>query len=358
MKFIYSIICLLLFIPGLCQPRLVYKRNPSSGKLEVYESSISGLPTGEPLYEISKNSWGYLEVKTLQGNEQLQKTVDPYSRKPNYEVMHRQPYNLPYQAAIDQLNTLNRRFAENLNMEGQIKDESARNFIEEIGKKEDEDARNLLLMYQSFTSFPSIIKTGWHKAYNIFSPNYPKESKNLAIAKYIVYVENNKITKCFFIADKESKNIIAAIEPIEVSGTIANSKVILKLESATGYETFYFIDELIDPSYELSINPGFLSITKESIQNDLVGCIFDTPSNPNMYSLKSDDDFFMSHINHNGTLILWNKRLSIDLLFINTGKTYSLLLWDSKSKSTWHLNDISILPGQYINRGIRMGTTQ
>ena len=108
---LFTILFALLFLgtTTMAQNSIIYKRNPATGVLEVYESQ-NGFPVGQRIGEIKENPVsGYVEITNYQKDKIIVEKESPYSRKPNYSVQEFTPYSLPYQSIINQIEALNRR---------------------------------------------------------------------------------------------------------------------------------------------------------------------------------------------------------------------------------------------------------
>lgn len=131
-------------------------------------------------------------------------------------------------------------------------------FINEFTRiiKEIQDERNatidrmnqIVTFYNSITSYPKIVKDGWHIVQSLNNKDFCEERK--------VYVQNNVVTK-YIVDDWESRNI-------QYSTSITNGKTTIKLVNSDEFLDLYFLDYILTPTKTVTEpqTPGKISFWK------------------------------------------------------------------------------------------------
>jgi hypothetical protein len=239
------------------QSSVVYKRNPATGILEVYQSQ-GGLPTGSPIYKIKKNVYGYLEV------ENVDVSTDPFTRKPDYTSYNNfKPYQLPAKEIFETLETLNKR----TEYDKLVSNPPAQNSNPVLTKlNESLDSRtktasSFLKFYSSVIEFPKSLKDGWYNVIKIFElPPVEKIGiKGGTDFQYgICLVKNNKVIEYYEninILDNKGSFVYKKVS-LALSSNITNLKATYKPNDFDVYETLYFLDNIIDINAQAE-NPNF-----------------------------------------------------------------------------------------------------
>jgi len=343
----------------LSQSSYVYKRNPATGTLEVFQSS-GGLPTGSPIYKIKRNVYGYLEV------ENVDVLTNPFTRKPDYNAYNNfKPYQLPAKEIFQTLEVLNKRAEvdyvmsqpQNNNPEYQ---KVVQAFRENL-KAESALATSYLNFYNSNVSFPKSLKNGWYEVVNIYDNRSLGKTLNVAI-DYSYYigickVENNKIAEyyknCHAFNFKEG--YVFQKEKIDVSSGIASCKATFRKASSTDYTTIYFLDNILDSTkqidnpnfsfYSIYTSPNFKfhkqnsfvsiqiirnkTITRDEVQNFAAG----------IYSTAMIDVNPQTNDCRNSMLTMAFRKTK------DPNDKFSLGIYREEDKFVWLLNNLSFTPG-------------
>jgi tetratricopeptide (TPR) repeat protein len=283
------IIFLILSTNIFSQENYIYKRNPLSGKIEVFKSQ-NGLPVGQPLYRMSTNIYGYLEF------EGLNPDLDPYSRKPDYRALQkRQPYNLPVQDIINTIETLN------TNTEYQSKTSNKYNNLHNDLKEQAQFRHSLaeshLNFFNSFYNKPKTIKDGWHKVVKLFLDDGISAlniSQHANMRFGLVKVINNKIIEFYenIHTNDDISGTVYHKYNLQSNFTISNC-----LFEPSKTETVLFYEYLINPSKEIN-EPlfSFLNIHQENPKSSYAIIIA-----KNKYITKNNKggDYYVGIIQHN-----------------------------------------------------------
>lgn len=254
------------------QSSVVYKRNPATGALEVYQSS-GGLPMGSPIYKIKKNVYGYLEI------ENVEVSTDPFTRKPDYAAYNNfKPFQLPAKQIFETLETLNKKNEYDYvisnptitnNSNSQIlKDAQA--FIQNRSKI----ATEFLSFYNSNIDFPKTIIDGWYEVTKItkFVPNEVEKqggfSESNDFISGICKVSNNRITEYYEninVYDLKSGFVFRKVN-IDVISPINNCKSTYREKNENAYSTIYFLDNILESKKQIG-NPEFSFYTINTPNN-------------------------------------------------------------------------------------------
>lgn len=327
---------------------VVFKTNNLTGQIEAF-NSLSGQPTGTPLYKIKKNIWGYLEIE---GTEQ---NMDPYSKKPDYEFLkQRQPYNLNLKEIIETLEILNyeREFQNiqsgNKSTFKQLKESDIQNYFASKTKI----AEQILSFYNKVKTFPKNLKDGW---YNIVRIIETPEIKTLGIPKSTIYhygislIKNNTIIEIFeniHALDIQSEGIFRKI-PLEYAGQVQDCQGFFKEKGTNEYGTIYFMDNLINYDAQCEApNFGFFTVYTSGFTDN--GNIFQFKDNENMTEQDIRDltclfSAYISSPNPNNNNC---SNTNATFAFRNSnGKFYSIGIINTASKKTLIKNNVSISPG-------------
>lgn len=186
MKVLTLIFALLIIETTNAQNSIIYKRNPATGVLEVYESQY-GFPVGQRIGDIKQNPIsGYVEITNYEKDKIKAVAESPYTRKPNYDIQKFTPFNLPYQSLIDQIETLNRRHEYQLLEREPIKQvpNSTLEEIKETFRTETNFADNFLNFYNSLSTFPLKLKDGFYNTAEI-SDSYMNPLTKLSNRTYV-----------------------------------------------------------------------------------------------------------------------------------------------------------------------------
>lgn len=246
----------------MSQTSVVYKRNPATGQLEVYESR-GGLPTGQPLYKIKKNVYGYLEIENSGASQ------DPFTKKPDYSSYNNfKPYQLPAKEIFETLETINKRYEydnitsdpnKNSSNEGK---EYVKNFFQQRSKV----ATALFKFYNSNVSFPKTLANGWYEVVNIYDNEASSALGNEAGKDYkygIAKVQDNKIVEYYENCNSSDlkTGFVFQKMKLDVISPIANCKSTFRKTGSDDYSSVYFLDNILDYSKQIP-NPefGFYSI--------------------------------------------------------------------------------------------------
>jgi hypothetical protein len=250
----------------LAQTSVVYKKNSATGELEVYESR-GGLPTGNPLFKVKKNVYGYIEVQNSGVNQ------DPFTKKPDYSNYNNfKPYQLPAKEIFETLETINKRY-EYDNLASDAATNSNSSLLEKLNNytlTREATAKAFLKFYNSNVAFPKTLKDGWYEVVKIF------ESKGFAQAgiiggtdfKYgICHVLNNKVNEYYEnsnILDLKGSFVFQKMA-IDVSSPVGACKFSFRVKNSNEYETVYFLDSILDETKQIT-DPqfSFFSIFTES----------------------------------------------------------------------------------------------
>lgn len=344
---ILSAICF-LNINLNAQSSIVYKKNPVTGNLEVYQSQ-GGLPTGSPIYKIKKNVYGYLEV------ENIDASTDPFTKKPDYSNYNNfKPYQLPAKEIFETLETLNKRNAfDYVNSQTQTNNQQyEKGYKELLDFIENKSvlAKSFLNFYNSNISFPNRINDGWYEVVNI--------SKLGTMDKYdynygICYVVNNKVLEYYQntnIFNLKTGFVYQKIK-IEVISNITSLKCSYRASESEYYYTLYFLDNILEytkhienpnfgyytiytpPDFVLPINNGVTFdiarnkvITKEEIENFAAGPYSTVLTKQNLQSNPCQNSL-------------------MTLAFKKTTDKFSIGIYNLYNKKVWILNDLSIPAG-------------
>jgi hypothetical protein len=241
----------------IAQTSVVYKRNPATSVLEVYQSS-GGLPVGSPIYKIKKNVYGYLEV------EDVQVSNDPFTLKPDYKAYNNfKPYQLPAKEIFETLETLNKRIEYDRFVSNPPK-QNSNLVLDRLNANIDSRTRTataFLKFYSSFIKFPETLKDGW---YNVTKIEESASLDNLGIKggtdfKYgICKVTKNKVVEYYeniHVLDSKESNVFVKVS-LALSSNVTNCKATVKRNDFNNYETIYFLDNLVDAETQAE-NPGF-----------------------------------------------------------------------------------------------------
>lgn len=260
MRIVLTIIILLIAPPLFSQNSFVYKRN-AFGVLEVYQSQY-GLPTGNPLYQIKKNVFGYLEI------ENLNTSPNPYTRRPDYSTYVTQGYNLPTKQILETIETLNKkqeydyinsnafqaRNSQNSDIDRITKD--FQSFFEDRNRM----ASSLLNFYNSNISFQSSFKNGWYDVVEIYNQDglARLNVKEGVDYKYgVCKVVDNRIVEYYQNSsnwDIKDGYVFQKIK-FDLASPIRNNKSSYRT-LAGRYNFIYFLDNLLDSSKQIP-NPQF-----------------------------------------------------------------------------------------------------
>lgn len=378
MKIYFLFAAILISISVSAQNAIVYKRNVLTGKLEVYNAQ-NGIPVGQPLYEISRNIYGYTEIKALSNNQGVAPNyfVDPYSRKPDYSVQNFQPYQAPYGAMVDAVNARNSQFYENLRYttnsnlytpppaknSAQLSVDEIRRSLMETFDLDNKKALSLVTFYNSIQNYPTTIKDGWHFATSI--DKIPSEavatlaadiSLNINVSgyyqtvKYLVYVEKNIMKSIFWLMPEESRPIDIGKEwELSSFPLINNASCYFNSKGSSAYTRLYFFDEIIDPNYVAPVKVGFLEISYPGISMSLSYI----SENLSMFSYPADEPSYGLNLGIAGvpyTFMVFGKGGSQRQRFIifKPNKTYQMRLFD-KDGRFWDWKNVYVPENQTVS---------
>lgn len=333
----------------------VYKRNPATGGLEVYQSQ-GGLPTGNPLYKIKKNVYGYLEI------ENVNTSSNPFTHKPDYSASSNfQSYQLPTKEIFETIEVLNKRNeydytiaqpnTENTQFEKDL------NNIREILSQRSLVANSFLKFYKSNISFPKTLKDGWYEVVEIFDVSVLYNALNPTAEngyqQGICKVQNNKIVEYYqncSLYDLKTGFVFQKLKLNAVS-PVASCKAIFRASNSNDYTTVFFLDNILDSTKQISA-PDF-----------------------SFYPIYTGQGFYRSQILN--VLIARNKAITIDevrnfsggqyhamlsvlnpqtncnnslftLAFKNTGNAsdkFSIGILNVSDKKTWIMSNVTLTSG-------------
>lgn len=241
----------------MSQTSVVYKRNPATGQLEVFESR-GGLPTGQPLFKIKKNVYGYLEVENSGASQ------DPFTNKPDYSAYNNfKPYQLPAKEIFQTLETLNKRYEFDYvsTNENKKTSELGKEYFQKYFQDRSNIANAFFSFYQSNVSFPSAFKNGWYEVVNIYNTEGSSILGTSAGRDYkygICKVENNKVVEYYEncnVYDLKDGYVFQKIKFDVISG-IANCQSTFRAAGDNSYSTIYFLDNILDVNKQIN-NPNF-----------------------------------------------------------------------------------------------------
>lgn len=328
----------------LAQSTVVYKRNPFTGVLEVYQS-VGGFPTGSPIYKIKRNLYGYLEV------ENVDASTDPYTRKPNYSGYNNfKPYQLPAKEIFETLENLNKRAefdyilsqpeTSNSNFE------KGYNEVIEYIQKRSLFAKSLVEFYNGNISFPTKIDDGWHEVVSTSNLGTLGLDYKYGICK----ISNNKIEEYYEnlnIFDLKTGYVFQKIK-LDVISPIKNCRSTYRAAGSEKYNTIYFMDNILDSTKKIE-NPNFGYFTIYTEPN------FYLPSNSvlsfniarNMTLTREQISNFsgtpysavLDEINPQDQLCTYSL---MTLAFRKPLDKFSIGIYNFSNKKVWLLNNITI----------------
>jgi len=332
---------------------IVYKRNPATGVLEVYQSQ-GGLPTGSPLYKIKKNVFGYLEV------ENVNVSLNPFTQKPDYSSYNNfKPYQLPAKEIFETLETLNRRaeydYITSKPQQNNTDFDKELKRIQEIFQKENDIATSYLKFYSSNVTFPQNLKDGWYEVVKIYEnkelgkilQTSIEYSYNLGLCKVI----NNRIAEYYENCNVFNIKTGFVFKKVrtEVSSAISSCKATYREEGTNEYYSIYFLDNILDNEKQTS-NPNFSYYSiYTSPQVDRIGNSFGVQIARNKTISKEELTSYsagpyITLLPSNSQSYECNNSL-LTLAFRQTDDNFSIGVIYPPNNTTWILNNITLYKG-------------
>lgn len=278
MKIILLIAMSFISIYMYGQTTYTYKPNPITGNLEVFKTSQGNTAYPQRVAEIVKNPIsGYLEIKEYStGNEFQQSSNDPYTNRPNFELVKQIKAYDPYSAIIDQINTLNTRIEYNVMQREVATNSNSTSKSEYYNKKMrnyllnmSNTANKLLDFYNAQTKFPTKLPDGYYltteiqngtniKINNVLDPNNNiNGDKEMQVG--IAYIQNNKLVEyfesCWFDKTSTQSNVFRKFN-IPIASNVVNCKAMFREEMTNDYRSLYFFDNILDSTARIP-NPNF-----------------------------------------------------------------------------------------------------
>lgn len=330
---------------------VVYKRNPATGVLEVYQSQ-GGLPTGSPIYKIKRNIYGYLEV------ENVEVSTDPFTRKPDYTAYNNfKPYQLPAKEIFETIETINKRteYDKIVSNPPTQNQNSVLNKLNEYTDSRTKTATSFLKFYSSVIDFPKTLKDGWYNVTRIFeSASYEKLGiKGGTDFKYgICKVKDNKVIEYYDninVFDNKESNVFKKVS-MALSSKVANCKASFKTNDFNNYETLYFLDNLIDFETQAE-NPNFsyYSIfTKSSFSEPSSCVIYIKRNSPATADEVRKGEMFpyltMLGVNNPSTYPCDSSLVTLAFKKVNES-TFSIGVMNTSNKKVWLINQVQLTMG-------------
>lgn len=339
------------------QSKIVYKRNPITGVLEVFNADpISGIATGERIASLERNLiTGNIEVNNYQNpktNTSENDPNNPWTRKRHVSVFT--PYEYPYESLMNEIETLNKTFQQNMYLSGQRNySDIGKDYLMDIAANNDKIARNILATYNSFSSFPSNIKDGWHKAYFVAlandMPGYTPGQ--LLYENYLVYTQSNKILESFVMDEKLIAGYTIHNLSLGVGCTIDKAMATERSDRGNSEVHLYFLDEFFNNNYKLEISPAFITLSNKTT-NGLRGGLLKTSGY--IHAIKSLRDFgnLLNDENFALNFFIPLSKIVKVIILRPTSSFFSIVLFDDEYRNTWNINSINLQPGETINKNI------
>jgi hypothetical protein len=369
-----------IFIYG--QTTYTYKPNPITGNLEVFKTSQGNKAYPQRVAEIVRNPIsGYLEIKEYSTDNQVQQSSsDPYTNRPNFELVKQIKAYDPYSGVIEQINTLNKRTENNLiqrernnitnsTPKSEYYNKQLRDYLQNISTT----ANKLLSFYNAQAKFPSKLPDGYYltteiqdgtsiKINNVLDPNN-KINGDKEIQVGIAYIQNNKLVEYFesswFDKTSSTSNVFRKFN-ISVASNVVNCKVMFREEMTNEYRSLYFFDNILDSSSRIpNPNFGYFTLFTDGLVSDSekpiglfgikMGRQPHIPSSESIYEYFSNLPY-ANGIDHNNNSKKYNcSNSNLTFAFkVNAGK-YCILVYNIEKRNgkndTWYYENIEFTPG-------------
>ncbi len=353
-SFLIVSVLILLQANTAAQTSLVYKRNPATGNLEVYQSQ-GGLPTGSPLYKIKKNVYGYLEIENVNAQ------TNPFTQRPDYTPYSNSPaYQLPVREIFETVETLNKRNEYDYMMSKPNSSQQYQSQLNDLRvyfQNRSTTANAFLKFYNSNVSFPRTLKDGWYEVTNIsdvtslsetFRGNAEKDFE-FGICK----VQNNKVVEYYKncnLFDLKT-GFVFQRKQIDVAGSVTSCKATFREMNGNEYQTIYFLDNILDSTKQIA-NPNFAlySIYTGERFEPKPGFVIAVSRNREIVQTEIANGTGSPYLTYFGSLnpSTGCSKSLLTLAFKETGNTndkFSVGVLNVTNKKTWIFNNITLVQG-------------
>ncbi len=383
---------IILFIPFftiaihsylLAQTTFIYKPNPLTGNLEVFETNPNNRVLNNKVAVITRNKLtGYVEINDLTKEQSIKHSLpNPYTNRPNFELVDRiKPFDFPYQALIDQITTLNKRTEYNLiqresssNTNSPDKSEYYNKQLREYLQNLSTTANRLLSFYNAQAKYPTKLPDGYYltteiqdgtniKINNVLDPNN-KVTGDKELQVGIANIRNNKLVEYFesswFDKTSTQSNIFRKFN-IPVSSDVVNCKVMFREEMTNEYRSLYFFDNILDSTSRIpNPNFGYFTFFTDGLVSDSekpiglfgikMGRNAHIPSSESIWEYFSKLPYAngIDHNNNSKKYSCSNSNLTFAFK-ANAGK-YCILVYNLEKRNgkndTWYFENIEVTPG-------------
>lgn len=196
---------------------LEYKQNRYDNNIQKVQNKANYI---NKLFEFFTNNIGEREISNR--IQELSELLEDYSKK----IKEIENARLDYSSSSNTNQVLNIFSYYETELKRIAKD------VENERKSTINRMNQIISFYNSFSSYPTKIKDGWHMVHSMNNKDFCEERK--------VYVQNNKVTK-YVIDDWDKMDI-------QYSNSISSGKTRVKLVGNDDFLDLYFLDYLNNPN--------------------------------------------------------------------------------------------------------------
>jgi hypothetical protein len=212
----------------------IYKPN-AQGQVEVYKASY-GIPQGTAIARISRNSSGYVEIRSLNSDPYFQKNQDPYSNRISYQAVR--SFMAPVASIMNTLNAYRELLNRQERVRSQQDADATLNNLKSLFADMQTSIDNLVSFYNSVRDKPAYVTDGWHNVVEVGRINLTAAGLGDKTIQFgWAYVESNSVKE---VITREFTG------GIEFSNLPMDPAPIIDCKASKKSTEVYFIDYILD----------------------------------------------------------------------------------------------------------------